>query len=158
MSAGRILTLGLGTPFSAKGFLPTLGLGTAGTPPTPPAPTAPVEQASNWQANYWRHKSKADRENEEMLERIRLGILPAPLQAEALQAVREADEASRALAAKEVTPENAIAVAMQSRAAYDDVYLRAYKDAYIAEAVAERWKEDMKRITRRRKAIALLLN
>ena len=30
MSAGRILTLGLGTPFSDAGFLVTLGYGTAG--------------------------------------------------------------------------------------------------------------------------------
>lgn len=35
MSAGRLLTVGLGTPFSSKGFLVTLGLGTAGTPPAP---------------------------------------------------------------------------------------------------------------------------
>ena len=32
MSAGRILTLGLGTPFSAVKYLVTLGLGTAGVP------------------------------------------------------------------------------------------------------------------------------
>lgn len=36
MSAGRLLTVGLGTPFSAVKYLVTLGLGTAGTPPVPP--------------------------------------------------------------------------------------------------------------------------
>lgn len=33
MSVGRVLTLGLGTPFSSAGFLVTLGLGASGTPP-----------------------------------------------------------------------------------------------------------------------------
>lgn len=35
MSAGRLLTIGLGTPFSAVKYLVTLGLGTSSTPPGP---------------------------------------------------------------------------------------------------------------------------
>ncbi len=124
----------------------------------PPTPVVTVEQASNWQANYWHNKSKADWENLAMLERIKLGILPEPLRVEADQAIREADEAQRELAAGNVTPESAIGVAMQSRAAYDDIFKRAYKDAYIAESVAEAWRNDMKQITRRRKAALLLLH
>lgn len=40
MSVGRILTQGLGSPFSGVRYLVTLGLGTAGTPPVPPAPVS----------------------------------------------------------------------------------------------------------------------
>ena len=116
------------------------------------------DQPSNWQANYWHNKSKADWENLAMLERIKLGILPAELRAEADDAIRDADEAQRALAADGVTPESAVGVLMQSRAAYDEAFKTAYKESYIAEAVAEAWKSDMKRITRRRKAAMLLLH
>ncbi len=123
----------------------------------PPTPSEPIS-GSNWQANYWHNKSKADWENLAMLERIKLGILPEPLRVQADQAIREADEAQRELAAGNVTPESAIGVAMQSRAAYDDIFKRAYKDAYIAESVAEAWRNDMKQITRRRKAALLLLH
>mgnify|MGYP001618137064 FL=1 len=47
MSAGRLLTIGLGTPFSAVKYLVTLGLGTAGTPPTPPVVSS-VESGHGW--------------------------------------------------------------------------------------------------------------
>lgn len=117
-----------------------------------------VEQASNWQATYWKNKSKADRENEEMLERIKLGILPPLEREETLAAVIEADSASRDLAAGVTDEQTALLTAMEARETYERIYREAYKEAYIAEVVAELWKEDMKRITRRRKAIALLLH
>jgi len=116
------------------------------------------EFASNWQATYWKNKSKADRENEEMLERIRLGILPPEVREETLAAVVEADSASRELAAGRIENGEAVLRAMEARKAYEDAYKAVYKEAYIAEVVAELWKEDMKRIMRRRKAIALLLH
>ena len=117
-----------------------------------------VEQASNWQANYWHNKSKADRENEAMLERIRLGILPPEQQADADEAIRDAHAASVEVAAGRVEPEAAIFQQMAAREAYDRAYQQAYREAYIAEAVAERWREDMKRMARRRKAAMLLLH
>lgn len=116
------------------------------------------EQASNWQANYWHNKSKADRENEAMLERIKLGILPPPLQIEAEAAIKDAHVAAIEVAAGRATPEAAIFQQMAARDAYERAYKQAYQEAYIAEAVAERWREDMKRVTRRRKAAMLLLN
>jgi len=117
-----------------------------------------VEQASNWQANYWKRKSKADRENEEMLERIKLGILPPEVREETLAAVVEADAAARERAAGRIEDGEALLRAMQAREAYENAYREVYKEAYIASVVAELWKEDMKRIARRRKAIALLLH
>ena len=117
-----------------------------------------VEQASNWQANYWKRKSKADIENLEMLERIKLGILPADVREETLASVIEADSASRERAAGRIDDGEALLRAMEARAAYENAYRIAYKEAYIAEVVADLWREDMKRITRRRKAIALLLH
>lgn len=116
------------------------------------------EQASNWQATYWKRKSKADRENEEMLERIRLGILPPEVREETLAAVVDADNASRELAAGRLEDGEALLRAMEARSVYENAYKTIYKEAYIAEVVAELWKEDMKRIMRRRKKIALLLH
>ena len=121
-------------------------------------PDLTPEQASNWQANYWKRKSKADLENLEMLERIRLGILPPLVREETLAAVVEADAASREHAAGRIADSEAILRAMEAREAYESAYKTVYKEAYIAEVVAELWKEDMKRIARRRKAIALLLH
>ena len=121
-------------------------------------PDITPEQASNWQANYWKRKSKADLENLEMLERIKLGILPPEAREETLAAVAQADDASRALAAGRIEPGEALNIAMQMREAYENAYRLAYQEAYIAEVVADLWREDMKRITRRRKAIALLLH
>ena len=120
--------------------------------------TLTVEQASNWQANYWKRKSKADLENLEMLERIRLGILPPEIREEAIAAVIEADSASREHAAGRIESAEAVLRAMEARQAYENAYKTVYKEAYIAEVVADLWKEDMKRIMRRRKAIALLLH
>ena len=117
-----------------------------------------TDQASNWQANYWKRKSKADLENLEMLERIRLGILPPEVREETLSAVIEADSASRERSAGRIDDGEALLRAMQAREAYDAAYRAVYKEAYIAEVVADLWREDMKRITRRRKAIALLLH
>lgn len=156
MSIGTVLTLGIGN-FTGGGvrFIPTLGYGTTGTPPIPPAP---AEQPSNWQADYWKRKSKKEREEEEREERIRLGILPPEQKAEAIAAVIEADQASRQMTAGEIAPADALLAAMEARAAYENAYRQVYKEAYIAEVVAELWREDMKRITRRRKAIALLLH
>jgi len=91
-------------------------------------------------------------------QRIELGILPADLRARADAAVMEADAAQAALAAGMVTPENAIGVAMQARAEYDEIFLQAYKDAYIAEVVAENWKREMQINTNRRAAVLLLLH
>ena len=116
------------------------------------------QEASNWQANYWKRKSKADIENLEMLERIRLGILPPEAREETLNAVIEADSAAREHAAGRIEDGEAVLRAMEARAAYENAYKIAYKEAYIAEVVADLWREDMKRITRRRKAIALLLH
>lgn len=157
MSAGRLLTLGLGTPFSAVKYLVTLGLGTSGTPPVPVVVVAD-DQPSNWQANYWKHKSKADRENEEMLDRIRLGILPPEAREEADAAVRQTLQAATLQAAGRIEPAEQLRVAMEAREAYENAYRQAYGEAYIAEVVAEQWREDMKRQARRRKAILLLLH
>ena len=116
------------------------------------------DSPSNWQADYWKSRSKKEREEDELEERIRLGILPPQEREEALSAVLEADHASRQLAAGQIAAGEALLAAMEAREAYENAYRAAYQEAYIASVVAEHWKEDMKRITRRRKAIALLLH
>lgn len=115
-----------------------------------------ADQPSNWQTDYWKHRTKKQRRNEEDRQRIELGILPPELEAVAEQAVSEAVAASTELAAGRVDAALAIGVAVQARQEYDRAYKQAYKGAYIAEVVAELWKQDVKRAQRRR-AVALLL-
>lgn len=114
--------------------------------------------ASNWQADYWKRKSKKERDEDELEERIRLGILPPEARQTAIAAVVEADQAARQMVAGEISAPEALLQAMEAREAYENAYREVYKEAYIAEVVANLWREDMKRITRRRKAIALLLH
>lgn len=121
-------------------------------------PPTPDDQASNWQADYWKRKSKKEQEEDELEERIRLGILPPEAKETALAAVVEADQAARQMAAGELSQSDALLRAMEAREVYENAYREVYKEAYIAEVVANLWREDMKRITRRRKAIALLLH
>ena len=122
------------------------------------APVVTVDQPSNWQADYWKRKSKKERDEDELAERIRLGILPPEQREEAIAAVVEADQASRQLASGEIDAQSALLAGMEAREAYENAYRAVYKEAYIASVVADLWREDMKRITRRRKAIALLLH
>ena len=117
-----------------------------------------AEQASNWQATYWKRKSKADIENMEMLERIRLGILPPQERVEADEAVTAATNAANLREAHRIDDAEHLRLAMEARAAYENAYRTAYGEAYIAEVVAEQWRGDMKRMTRRKKAALLLLN
>lgn len=116
------------------------------------------DQASNWQADYWKRKSKKERDEDELGERIRLGILPPEAGEKAIAAVVEADQVSRRLAAGEIDAPTALLAGLEARENYEQAFRDVYKEAYIASVVAERWKEDMKRIARRRKAIALLLH
>lgn len=116
------------------------------------------EQASNWQATYWKHKTKEDRELEAMLARIRLGILPPLIQAEADAAIEQAQEAAVAASVGAISPERQLYEAMEARRRYEDAYASVYKEAYIAAHVAERWREDMRKRTNRRKALLLLLH
>ena len=127
---------------------------TAVAPPIPPSDV--VDQASNWQANYWKRKSKKERDRDELLERIRLGILPPELREEADAAVKEAVQASIGYTAGDVDGANALGVAMQARQEYEDAYRQAYKDAYVQSVVDELWAEDL-RIAKRRRAAAILL-
>ena len=117
-----------------------------------------VDQPSNWQADYWKRRSKKERDEDELEERIRLGILPPEARAKALEAVVDADQAARQLAAGEIDAPSALLAGLEAREAYESAFRAVYKEAYIAAVVAERWKDDMKRIARRRKAIALLLH
>jgi hypothetical protein len=117
-----------------------------------------TDQASNWQADYWKHRTKKQRKRDEDEERIRLGILPPELRQEADEAVAEAAAAAAEYAAGHVEAANALAVAMQARQEYEDIYKRAYQDAYIAEVVTELWQEDLRRAKRRRKIMLLLLH
>lgn len=48
MSAGRLLTLGLGTTFGGRKYLPTLGLGTSGVAPAAPAVLGSGVGSWNW--------------------------------------------------------------------------------------------------------------
>ena len=90
--------------------------------------------------------------------RIKPGILPPQKREDALSAVVEADQAARQLAAGSLDAPSALLQAMEAREVYENTYRAVYKEAYIASVVAEHWREDMKRIQRRRKAIALLLH
>lgn len=131
--------------------------------PTPPTPVSD-DQPSNWQANYWKNKSRADRENEEMLERISLGILPPELHPDAKAAAQRAVEAAMlasaemARASDDAAQREALLKSMEARTAYERAYQLAMGEAYIAEAVAEQWLLDMKRLARRRRATLLLLH
>lgn len=119
---------------------------------------AVVDQPSNWQVDYWKHRTKKQRKDEEDRQRIELGILPPEFEVIAQQAVSDAVAASTELAAGRVDAANAIGVAVQARQEYDMAYKQAYKGAYIAEVVAELWKEDIRRAQRRRAVALLLLN
>jgi len=126
------------------------------TPTIQPLP----EQASNWQAHYW-IKSRRTKEEEELLtqaERVRLGILPPELDAIAAESVKEAHMASVELAAQNVTAENAIGVLMQSRQAFEDAYVKAFKEVYTSEMIAKAWADRMKAETNRKAAMLLLLH
>lgn len=147
MSVGPILTLGLGA-FTDGGvqFLPTLGYGTSGTPPVPPADDDVIR---NFSLRNWRKWKRDDLEK---------GSLPEELRQEADQAIAEAVNAAAELIAKRVEPENAIAVQMQAREAYDEAFRQAYREEYVASVVAELWKEDMRKMRRRRIKTLLLMN
>ena len=116
------------------------------------------EQASNWQADYWKRGSKDERDDQTLRERIELGILPAELGEDAADAIRMVSAAKSAFDKGRIDAGEQVRLALEAREAYEQVYKQAYKDAYVAEVVAELWREDMKRITRRRKAAVLLLH
>lgn len=147
MSVGPILTLGLGA-FTGGGvqYLPTLGYGTNATPPPPPADTDVIR---NFSLRNWRKWKRDDLEE---------GRLPEELRQEADQAVAEAVNAAAELVAKRVEPENAIAVQMQARETYEEVFKQAYREEYVASIVAENWKADMRKMRRRRIKMLLLMN
>lgn len=117
-----------------------------------------AEQASNWQADYWKRGSKDERDKQTLRERIELGILPTQLQADAVDALRTVFAAQTALEQGRIEADEQVRIALEARSAYEQAYREAYREAYIAEAVAELWRQDLKRITRRRKAAALLLH
>lgn len=116
------------------------------------------DQPSNWQADYWKHRTKKQRKEEDDRQRIELGILPPIEKEEAIQAVNEAVQASTELMAGRIEAQNAVAVALQARMEYDDIYRRVYKDAYVAEIVAQLWEEDIRKTKRKKAAILLLLH
>ena len=113
---------------------------------TTPAPDDEFS-ASNWQR--WRRKRKLED-----------GDLPPIEQAEAQEAVREAQaaavEQSRATDADE--RRDALLRAMEAREAFENAYREAYGEAYVAEIVSELWRKEMRRVERRRKAAILLLH
>lgn len=120
----------------------------------------PSDQASNWQANHWA-KSRRTKKEQALLtqaERVMLGILPPELDAIASSSVKDAHLASSELAAKNVTAENALAVSMQARQAFEDAYVKAFKEVYTAEMISKAWVERMKAETNRRAAMLLLLH
>lgn len=131
-------------------------LQSGGVPPVPPAPVVPEEQASNWQANYWVHSKRRTKDDEDE-ERRRLGILPPEQQAQADMAVREVVQASVDVQRGESTGE-ALRLAMEARAAFEDAYRKALKDAYTEEFVAAQWELQISRERRRRAAVLLLLH
>lgn len=116
------------------------------------------DQASNWQADYWRHRTKAQRKKDDDEERIRLGILPPEERIEADAAIRDVVDASVDLAMGRMDAPEALLVKMEARQRYEDIYRQAYEEAYIADIVSELWMADMKRAMRRRKAVLLLLH
>lgn len=117
-----------------------------------------VDQPSNWQADYWKRKSKKEQDEDTLEERIRLGILPPTLREDADEALRTVVAAKDALDRGRIDDSEQLQIAMQARHEYEQAYKAAFEEAYIAEIVAEHWREDMKRMTRRRKAIMLLLH
>lgn len=127
-------------------------------PPTPVVPT--TDQASNWQADYWKHgsRSKQKRREDDEEERIRLGILPPAEREQADEAVAVVVSANAALQAKRITDSEAVLAKMDAREQYEQAYKAAYQEAYVASVVAEHWKEDLRIATRRRKAVLLLLH
>lgn len=123
----------------------------------PPPPIVVTDQPSNWQADYWKYRTKKQRKEDEDEERIRLGILPPREREIADEAVQTAITASqRIVAAKGKEVGAYLLDTLEARQAYDAAYKRSYKEAYVAEVVAENWKADLKRAQRNR-AVALLL-
>lgn len=119
--------------------------------------TVVEEQASNWQANYWKHKTKKQRELEIREERIRLGILPPELARQAKKAIAQALQASVEATAGSPDPGRNVLAAMEAREKYDDAYRKVYKDAYVGQII-EFWKRDIKREQHRRTLVTLLLH
>ena len=111
------------------------------------APPDDQFSASNWQ-NWTRRRKLED------------GELPPIEQAEAQEAVREAQAASveQARATDADERREALLHAMEAREAFESVYREAYGEAYVAEIVAELWRKEMRRVARRRKAAILLLH
>lgn len=122
------------------------------------APATPDDHASNWQADYWKHKSKKEKKRDDDDERIRLGILPPEQREEADAAVLAAASAGADVALSRIDPAAGLLEKMEARERYEKAYRDAYRDAYIESVVAEHWKEDLRIATRRRKAILLLLH
>lgn len=121
-------------------------------------PSTQEDQASNWQADYWKRRSKKDKKRDDDDERIRLGILPPEERASADEAVAVAINAAGALDAGRVSQGEAMLAKMDAREQYEQAYREAYREAYVQSVVAEHWKEDLRIATRRRKAILLLLH
>lgn len=117
-----------------------------------------VEQASNWQADYWKRGSKDERDEQTLRERIELGILPADLGEDAADAIRMVSAARTAFDQGRIDAGEQVRIALEAREAYEAVYREAYREAYVAEVVADLWRKNLERITRRRKAAALLLH
>lgn len=118
-------------------------------------------QASNWQSDNWGRKSKKEQDEDERRQRIELGILPPDLRVDADTAVIDAESAKANLASGRISTTDAIYQQMEARRRYEEAYKIAYKESYIAEVVAEHWKEEMrvaKKSRNRKLAIALLLH
>lgn len=110
-------------------------------PPTP-------DQASNWQANYWKHRSKKQRREDENEQRRALGILPQ-LEELAAAAVDASIQVQRG-------DNSALLSAMEAREEAERLLREAMHEEYRAEFLAEVWDNEIKRI-RRNRAVALLL-
>lgn len=105
-------------------------------------------QASNWQANYWKHRSKQQRKEDEDAQRRALGILPeleelAAVAVEASVQVQKGDH-------------SALLAAMEAREEAERLLRETLLDEYRAEFMTQLWDNEIKRI-RRNRAISLLL-
>lgn len=107
----------------------------------------------NFSLREWKRWKRADLD--ELLE---TGALPVELRDEADGAVRAAERAAAGLATGRLEAGRALLAAMEAREAYEQAYRDAYHEAYTSSVVAELWKEDMRKLRRRRAAAILLLH
>ena len=123
--------------------------------PVPPA-VITVDQASNWQANYWKRRSKKELDEQIRQQRIALGIVEDDV--EIAKLLHEQERRTEAEAVQAIQSALDAARLAESRAEYaDGLWLMEYHQSMLRALLIEYGYMSLK-LNRRKRAIALLLN